>query len=116
MLYTLFNSLVSAIKDTVALFSITISDVVNVTRHICSHIRNTHTACQKKKYWTSCLLVLVMCFYLACIAGVFLCGIPMLKIWLIGKFAVPVVLASVISKGSLLMLCNQLIHLSNLIS
>ncbi|CNG58302.1 Uncharacterised protein [Yersinia enterocolitica] len=116
MSYSLFNGLVSTIKDTAALFSITISDAVNVTHHVCSHARNIYTAYQKKKYWTSCLLALVMCFYLACIAGVFLCGIPMLKIWLIGKLAVPVVLASVTSKTSLLILCNQLIHLSNLIS
>lgn len=116
MPYSLFNGLVSTIKDTAASFSITISDAANVTHHVCSHTRNIYTAYQKKKYWTSCLLALVMCFYLACITGVFLCGIPMLKIWLIGKFAVPVVLASVLSKVSLLMLCNQLIHLSNLIS
>lgn len=115
MSFSLFNGLVSTIKDTAALFSFSIGDAANVTRHVCFHIRNTHTACQKKKYWTSCLLALVMCFYLACIAGVFLCGIPMLKVWLIGKFALPTLLASGISKGILINLCNKIINISNII-
>lgn len=112
---SVLNGLVSTIKDTATLFSITISDAANVAHHVCSHVRNIDTAYQKKKYWTSCLLALVMCFYLACIAGVFLCGIPMLKIWLIGKFALPAVLASGISKGILINLCNKLISISNMI-
>lgn len=110
------NGIVSTIIDTIVLLSISIGDVANVTHHVCSHTRNIYTAYQKNKFCSVCLRLLVMLFYFVSIVFVFLYGIPMLKIWLIGKFAVPVVLASVISKMSLLMLCNQLIHLSNLIS
>lgn len=112
MLYTLFNGLVSTIKDTAALFSITISDVVNILGHICSYGSNIKTTYQEEKYWTTCLLLLVMCFYLVCIAVGFIYILPVWKGWLIAKFGISPLLASVVSKRVFYTLCKQLVFIS----
>lgn len=112
MSYSSFNGLVSTIKDTVASFSITISDAANVTHHVYSFWINIKTTYQEEKYWTTCLLLLVMCFYLVCIAVGFIYILPVWKGWLIAKFGLSPLLASVVSKRVFYTLCKQLVFIS----
>lgn len=115
MPYSLFNGLVSTIKDTAALFSISIGDAKSVLGHICSYGSNIKTTYQEERYWTTCLLLLVMCVYLACIAVGFFYVLPMWKGWLIAKCGLSPLLASVVSKRLLHTLCKQLLSIRKLI-
>ncbi len=112
---SVLNGLVSTIKDTAVLFSITISDVVNVLGHICSYGSNIKTTYQEERYWTTCLLLLVMCFYLVCIAVGFFYVLPVWKGWLIAKCGFSPLLASVVSKRLLHTLCKHILSIRNLI-
>ncbi len=115
MSYSLFNGLVSTIKDTMALFSISIGDVKSVSGHICSYWSNIKTTYQEGRYWATCLQLLVMCFYLACIAVGFFYVLPVLKGWLIAKCGFTPLLASVVSKRLLHTLCKHILSIRNLI-